>query len=398
MRALLLLGGMFALAASQASAADWSFDPRLMLSYLYSDNYQLTDIPGGKVDVSGVELDAQLELRAETPRSRFFLTPRLRSTFFPNDESYEANDGFLFALWRYDAERTMASLRVDYSSMVTFGNYYPTDNVSGDDELGDRDPGIGIGVSERNRQDRILIRPNLTFDLTERQRLGLDLEYLNVTYDTQVTGDREDFQNGLVALGYSYSLSETSSITARAGVSVFDPADDESTQAQGLNIEWRNRISDTAEVYARAGANRVESIRDDGGSAWDTGFAGGSGVRWAFQVTDIWLDVMTNLDPNSSGVIVNRSQARMLITRHLSPRTQVTIGGRIIADSGTGDSKDTFVDRTFATANVGFEWRFARTWALVASYEYMQQEYEDSVARAQANSLRLGIAWQPNRR
>ena len=393
-----LLGAMLTLIAANTSAADWSYDPRVTVSGLYNDNYQLTDIPSNEIDVAGAELNAELGLRAQTPRSLLRLTPRWRSTYLPGDESQEADDYFVPMLAKYETERGVALIRLDYSSIVTLGSFFPSATVSEGDVLGERDPGVGVGSAGRNRQDRILIRPRVGYDLFERHRVELDFEYLDVTYDIQVSGDREDYQNALVAIGYQYQLSETSSLAIRAGISKFEPADDESTDAQGLNVEWRNRISDTAEAYVRAGGNRVESIDDDGDSTWDTGFSGGAGVRWKFEVTDVWLDATTNLDPNSTGEIVNRNHLWLQVGRQLSPKSRLSVGGRVIDDSGTGDSEDSFTDRTYAVANMGYEWRFARTWALVAWYEYSWQEFQGSPTNAQANSLKLGVTWEPNRR
>ena len=393
-----VLGAVLVASVSPATAAEWSFDPRLAAAYLYNDNNRLTDVPGAEIDVSGAELNAEIAIRAETPRSLFQLTPRLRSTFFPDDEQEEADDRFVKMLARHATERAVALLDVNYSSVVTLGDYYPGSAVKNDDTLGDPDRGVSVGQSGRNRQDRLVFTPQFSFDVTERQRLELDIEYLDVTYDEQVQGDREDFQDLAFAVGYRFALSETASVAVRGGFATFDPADADSTDAQGLNVEWRNEISDTAEAYVRVGANRVETIANNGGSNWDTGFAGGAGMRWAFEVTDIWLDAESYLDPNSTGVIVNRNQARAQLSRRLGPLTRVMLGARVISDTGTGDAQDSFTDRVYAAGNLGIEWRIARKWTLVGSYDYSWREYDNAVTDAASNSFRIGVVWEPNRR
>jgi hypothetical protein len=261
-------------------------------------------------------------------------------------------------LARHATERSVTSLDADYSRVATLGDYFPEATVTNFDpldptsgeELGDPERGVGVGQSGRNRQDRLVVTPGFSFDLTERQRLELEVEYLDVTYDKQVPGDRVDYDNLLISAGYRFALTETSSVTVQGGFATYDPADADSTDVQGLNAEWRNELSDTAEVYARAGANRVESLTNNGGSSWDTGFSGGAGVRWAFEVSDVWLDASTSLDPNSSGDIVTRDQLRLQFTRRLGPMTRLTLAGRVIQDTGAGDAQDTFDDRTYATA------------------------------------------------
>ena len=393
-----LVGGLLAVGATQATAADWSFDPRVGAAYVYNDNHRLTDVEGTEIDVSGASLDAQLAMRAATQRSLFLLTPRLRSTFFPSDESEEADDQFVRMFARHATERTLTSLDVDYSRVVTLGYYFPEANVTSDDVLGDPDRGVGLGQSGRNRQDRLVLTPRFAFDVAERQRLHFQVEYLDVTYDEQVPGDRVDFENVLFAAGYRYALTETSAIMLQGGYATYDPADGNSTEVQGLNAEWRNVLSDTAEIYVRAGANRVESISNSGKSSWDTGFSGGTGVRWTFEVSDVWLDASTSLDPDSSGDIVTRDQVRLQFTRRLGPMTRLTLAGRVMKDTGAGDAEATFDDRTYATGNVGLEWRFAKQWSVSGSYNYQWREYDEADTDAESNAFIIGIAWEPNRR
>jgi hypothetical protein len=54
----------------------------------------------------------------------------------------------------------------------------------------------------------------------------------------------------------------------------------------------------------------------DNGS-WDTGFTGGAGVRWTFEVSEIFLDLNHGLDPSSAGEYVTSDQpGRMDATDH----------------------------------------------------------------------------------
>jgi hypothetical protein len=57
-------------------------------------------------------------------------------------------------------------------------------------------------------------------------------------------------------------LTQTSGLSLRGGYSTYNPADGKTTGAYGLNAEWSNKVSDTSEYYARAGAQRVESSPD----------------------------------------------------------------------------------------------------------------------------------------
>jgi len=400
MKKMTLLGVSMAVAAGPAFAADWSFDPKIAVSGEYNDNNRLTEIPGREIKVSGALLDAQVAMRAETPRSSFDLTPRLRSSFYPGDETEDADDQFVRMLARHSTERTTASLDVDYSRVITLGDYFPTSSVSDDDVLGDPDRGVGVGrIGLRNREDRLAFTPVVSFKLSPRRSLEFRADYLDVGYDIQIPGDRVDYSDLSGSIALRNSLSEISSLTVRAGYSSYDPSDGDSRVANVVDVAWSKDFSETAQTYVRVGATRVEvgSGVSGGSSSWETGFAGGVGVRWAFEVTEIWVDVSENLDPNSAGDLVTRDEARVQVARRIGPMTRVYLAGRLILDSSAGGT-DSFVDRSYATGTLGFEWRFARQWTLVASYDYAWREYDNAITDAESNAASLGIVYQPNRR
>jgi hypothetical protein len=394
------VGAMLALGAGSALAADWNIDPRIAVSGVYNDNNRLTEIPENEIEVAGARVDAQVTFRAETPRSSFQLVPRLRSTFYPGDSSEEANDQFLRLLARHKTQRATLSFNANYSSVVTLGGYFPGSTVEDDDVLGE--PGRGEGVGRfglRNREDRLSLVPMLNFELSERQFLEFRAEYLDTSYDIQVSGDRVDYKDLYGSVAYGRALSPTSNLTLRAAYSTYDPDDGEQVVVQAVDLEWRNSISETSQVFLRGGASRVEldPAETGGGSRWETGFTGGAGVRWAFEVTEIWAEIGRNLDPNSSGEIVTRDQLRLQWARRLTEMTRVTVGARLIKDSST-DTNPFRRDQTYASGSIGFDWRIARAWTLFGSYDHAWREYDDAPTDARSNAVNIGIIYEPNRR
>jgi opacity protein-like surface antigen len=162
-------------------------------------------------------------------------------------------------------------------------------------------------------------------------------------------------------------------------------------------MEWANRISETSQVFVRGGASRVESNDGLGGSDWNTGFTGGAGVRWSFEVTQIFLDANRYMDPNSSGRIVERDQLRFELRRQVSPLTTIYLNARGIRDGKT-DSNDVFQEREYAAAGVGFDWRMTQKFTLGGGYQYRWREYDGDPNDATANVFFLGITYEPHRR
>ena len=398
MRMTTFVGGLLALGVTQAGAADWAFDPKVAVSAVYNDNIELTEIPGEAVSVSGAKVDAEVTLRADAPRTSFRLTPRLRSTFYPGDPEEEADDQFIRMALDQKTERTEASLNADYSRMITLGAYFPTSTIGPSGELGNPGTGADIArVNVRNREERLDVIPAFSFEVSPRGSIDLHAEYLDVGYDKQVPGDQTDYSNIMGLAAYRFEMSRTASLALRGMFSKYDPKNGySSTDTYGLDAEWSNRLSDTQQIYLRGGAEQVQVAASAGGTKWDTGFSGGAGIRWAFQVTNIFVDLNRRLDPSSSGKVVTRDQLRLQLSRKLGPTTTAFVGARGIKDSGTGGS-NSYPGEEYATGSVGFEWRMTRQFALAGSYDYYWRKYEGAPRNADANAVSLGVVYEPHR-
>lgn len=387
---------LLACAAGTADAADWSFDPKIALNLQSNDNNRMTDTPGQDIKVSGGALDAQLTIRAETPRSSFRLVPRLRSTFYPGDEQDETDDQFLYLAWAHRGERSEMSADANYSRVTTLGQYFPGSTVLDDGKLGEPGRGDAVGKSTgQNDEKRIQVSPAVAFKLTERTDLEFRVGRLEVDYDQQVTGDREKYSDLYGSAGLRFRMSRTATLAAVAGASRYKADDGSSTDTNSLNVEWSNRISETSQIFVLGGANRVKSDFT-GGSNWNTGFNGAAGVRWSFEVTQIFVDLNHYLDPNSSGRIVERDQLRFQLSRRLGPLTTLRLAARGIRDGDAGDG-NAFRDRKYAAASVELEWRMTRQFALSGGYNYQWREYSGQPNDAASNALHLGITYEPHR-
>jgi hypothetical protein len=392
-------GCVVGLPAGKARAADWGFVPKVALSAEYDDNVRL-NTPGSEIDVTGGKIDAELRVQAQTPTSTFQLIPRLRSTFYPGDPEQEADDQFLRMAVEHETTRTRSGLALDYSRMTTLGGYFPNSQVEDDDDLGEPEPGVGVGeVGDRNRQERILVAPEMGFDLSERTSLNAEVRYLDVTFDRQDPGDRQDFADFGGTVTFRFRTTETTSIEVRGGYARFEPEVGDNNDRYGIDAEWTNQPTETAEVYVRGGMTRtrIDPAVEGQASDWEDGFTGGAGVRWKFEVSSIFLDVTRFLDPNSSGEIVTRDQVRAQWSRALGPMLTVTLGARVMQDSGAFD-EEASRDREYAAGTLGFEWRVARDWSLYGLYNYRWKETEGAPSDAESNAVSLGVVYEIDRR
>jgi opacity protein-like surface antigen len=387
------VGGLLAMAAGAAAAADWSLAPRITVNAVWDDNRRLAPLEADEIEVSGAEGVALLDIRAETPRTDFYLTPRVRSTYYPDESDLETTNWFLDTGFEGRGERSRGGFDASYSRQETVGSFFP--DADGGGGLGNPDPGEDIGNSPvTNIQERLRIRPTARFDLTERLVLGLDVGYLDVRYDFQEVNERQDYTSTFARADLGFQVSETHTVTLGAEGGRFEPEDGESADTQVVDLEWSNNISETSRVYVRGGANRVEQTDINGVQDWETGFSGGAGVRWDFEVTKLFVDATHTLDPSSSGRVVVRDQVRVRIERRLSEVTTLFLGARGIRDDRPDDAAN-LQDREYFTASARIAWRFKRDWVLGGGYEFVWREEENDPDAAVSNRLHVGVTYQP---
>src|ERR1700752_2524012 len=130
-----------AASASPAVAADWQFNPKVELGYLYDDNYRL-NLPENANEVSGGPADAQAEIRAEGQLTTFSFIPRVHATYFPDDPDEESNDYFGLVDLQHRGERFEFGVRGDYAQETVASSVQPTSDIaSGLGESGVADSG-----------------------------------------------------------------------------------------------------------------------------------------------------------------------------------------------------------------------------------------------------------------
>jgi hypothetical protein len=103
-----------ALASTVAPAADWELNPRVEAGYLIDDNYRLA-LPGNEIEVQGPLADAQLEMRALTQQGEFSFTPRVRATYFPDEQDLDTIDYFASLNWEHRGQRVEGRVRGEFS-------------------------------------------------------------------------------------------------------------------------------------------------------------------------------------------------------------------------------------------------------------------------------------------
>ena len=385
-RAVLPLAVAAFCVAPGAIAANWEVAPRVQAGYRYSDNYRLYP-QGQEIDVSGAEADVGVTFRTIDPRTTFEITPRINSTYFPDEKSEDANNYYLTAGFSDVTPRRRFDVPFLYSQEDVTRSELPDVGEGGG--LGEPTEGDSGRFLQRNRRDFFRIAPSFEYDISQRYRMELNAHYLQADFDSQLAGFQQDFSEKGVGAGFGFLTSPRSALLVRALAFQYETTT--KTDAYGGELEWNTQYSPNSRAYVRIGAQQTEPER---GSS-DTNITAGAGGQWASQRNTLFLDLTRSVGPVSAGTVVERHQLRLRINHDVSQRFALRAGARFSRDEQVEEG--TYPTREYATGELGFEWRWLRQWSLIGTYNYRWQEYEDEPSDRDASSFLLGIVYEPRR-
>lgn len=388
-----------ALGAGPVGAADWEMNPTLELGYLYDNNYRLTP-PDLEDEVQGGVLDAQLELRASGPLTQFSLVPRIRASYFPDDREDDSEDYFARMNWQHRTQVMRALVRADYSQESVINSEQPSSDI--DSGLGETDGADAGIVVIQNRRDLARLQPSLAYDFSQRHRLEVSADALDVTFERKIPGIQTDYRAYGLNTGFAFTHSQRSAVTVRALASRYDiDIEGNSADAYGLEVEWSTDATETVRAFVRGGAQQTifedNELTGTPGEEVTTWLAG-AGLQRSVKLTELLLDAMHSVVPNSAGLVLQRDQLRFRLKHLFTPRVSMFTGVRATRDDPVA-SDSLRPTRTYATGDLGFEWRVLQQLSLVTSINYTWQEFEsDDTSGSESASAMLSFVYEPRRR
>jgi hypothetical protein len=378
-----------AVVVSQPAHADaaWEFNPTVEAGYMFDDNFRLSE-PGGEIEVQGALLDAELEMRILQPAGEFSFTPRVRATYFPDESEVDGVDYFGALDWQRRGLRLDTRVRADFAQQDVVNSEQP--DAALDSGLGEPVFGDAGRVITRNRRNRAVLRPSISYELSEKHELEVEAGYTDVSFRESVPGAQEGFDTTELAAGLRSRLTDLSTLSTRARAARYDIENRDVTTAYGLELQWDTRNARDTRTFLRGGAQQVELAAGGTEIAW---LAGG-GVSYHLGRNDLFADLSRSVGPSSAGIVVSRDQLRLRWTRDVTPRLTLLAGVRGTHDEDV-DPDSTFVPRSYATGDIGLLWRWQEEFSLRVAADYTWQKFRDAVDDATSSGATVSILYQP---
>jgi hypothetical protein len=392
-----LSAALYVLCAATASAADWEWNPRVALGGTYNDNFNFSTVRADRVSLWGTNLDAQVELVVDGPRTQFKFTPEVQENYYPG-HTYEDSNNELLSLYFQEQGLTYnAGIYGNWTSRLLVYTGLPTTTIVGDLGQPQQQQGAALATSAF-RQDLLNLSPYFNLQLTPRTHLQLTAGFVDSTFNVQQT-DYINSTNVGGSAGIAYDVTPTASLSLTGTGSRFEPSIGFASDTYGVQAEWDGHFSPTQQYYLRLGGDRTFISEPAGSPSGDaiSGLIAGAGVHWSLQVTEVFLDATRSVAPGGSGFAVTEDQLRLAANRRLTQKFAVFVGVRGIRYSPLDMSVESVPTQTYVVGRTGFEWRIRRWLSLIAAYNYTNAKVSNNAA-ADVDQVSLSIVYEPNRR
>jgi hypothetical protein len=379
-----------------ANATDYHWDPTLILGGNYNDNLGLDSGNVQNVSADGSIADASLHFSIINPDAHFEITPRVNSVYYPGHSQYDANNVFVNSQFEQLWPRGNFTLNENFYSQDVLTSYLPTTAINL--PLGQNSPGADLAsVTERVRQDLLLLAPIANFELSPRKHLEIRAEFLGVDYSQAVFGQIQNFKNYSGSLGLGFDVSPQSTVTVRGIASDLRPVSGSGANTYGAEVEWRTHLSEVMQSYAMVGVEHTSFNQAQYGQSSATSVSGGIGISRKFVAYDLFADFARSVSPDSYGTVVVRNDLRTRLEHKFSGRTSGYVGLRYVNQVALGNSAS-FVGQRYGQAAVGVEWRIYRQFSIISEYAYSTyKQYTGGAQAAGSNAVTISLKYQPHR-
>ncbi len=340
-----------------ANAYDWNNDYGVDVTFAADDNFRLT--PDDEIDTTSTNLRLFTDIEGATEISSIRLGLSVTGVSY-SESSIDDEQGYNLA---FDASRTGERL----STFI---------NVGFDSDLTSETELLDSGILEDGTRDTVSVSPGLSYLLDERNTLSANLNFSDVSYDTE---SLTEYTDNSLSLSWSYRLNETSSVYTSVRGSVYEPDDGDETDIASFNVGYENRLSEATTYNVSVGYTDVDRPGDS-----ESGNNFSFDVKHRTDEQNSFTLVMSNsYEGSGQGEVREEQSMDLLWTRGLSERSQFTWSAEAVHTR----------DRDYYSTQAGVNYQYIREVKLSASYRYRQRD--EGTGDADSSTLLFSLSYSP---
>jgi len=388
-----------ALAASPATAQEWSVYSGAAGRVEYNDNYffvvpgqPVIGNPGATEQKESAFTLSLLPFVAASRRTEFSEVTALLAIGANKVWSISPNEDFLSG--RFSLDGTLREERATWNGRASYSRSSSLEQAIADQEV----------LRVRTYTDAATLEGSYSYQLTDRWTMGATVGGYANWYDSVqgAASQSDDWGYNVIGnfghiysdqtrltytLGYTYyagDITRSNVVTTTLGVvHRFSP---QLTVSGSVGGFW----SDTTARQNLPGQGMpidAGESRDEGGTLF------GGSMRYAFS-EDTQLDIRASqgLAPSSTGMISESTDAGIALLHRFSDRLSGRLGASYARTTNLGALENSADDRTI-TAGAGLSYQLAERWKLDAGYAYTRTRYAFDGGEPASNVVFLTVAY-----
>lgn len=359
-----------------SSAATWVPGYSLNADVSYDDNFFMSE---SEQDTWVYAVKPQASLMYVSPVAKSQLDARVAVKRYSEFEQFDSEDPAFDWKNSYKTERSSWGLDFGYS------------------ENSQRDAAeLDTGVFDSNSLvETIYVNPRVNIDLTEKDQLGISLNYSDRDYDTN---DFSDNDNQSLGLNWQHRLNEVLSTTAMVSISQYD-----ADRVAISNSETEYLQATVGFIYKRSEAMTIngslghfETDRQQRlffgpvtvlSDSETTGALVRLGVSYSYEKDIFSFNLSRGLYPSSQGLVEERDSIALDYEHQFSGRSA---GGINIL---WHDTESSLENRETFTLSPFYRYRLTEKIDLQTSYIFRSFDRQSTLDKVESNRVKVGLRY-----
>ena len=370
------MGVALAIAPVVSGAATWVADYSVNANVSYDDNFFMNQSEQDTV-VYSVKPEASLMYVSQVAKSQ--LDARVALRRYSEFEQFDSEDPAFDWKNSYKTERSTWGLDFGYS------------------ENSQRDAAeLDTGIFDSNSiVETIYVNPSVNLDITERDQLGVSLNYSERDYDTN---DFSDNDNQTLGLDWTHRVNEVISTTAMVSISQYDAdriaISSNTTDYLQATIGFIYKRSEAMTINGSIG--HFETDRQQRlvfgpvtlvSDSETTGALVKLGVSYSYEKDVFSFNLSRGLYPSSQGLVEERDSIALHYEHQFSGRSASGINIYWHDTDLESENRETITVSPF------YNYRLTEKLQLQTSYVFRSYDRQSTANKVESNRVKLGLRY-----
>ena len=375
-----------------ALAQDWRFEPKFKVGGELDDNATMDSRTDEEVELSGYLIDASADIKYNSPKTSFFVQPRVLVRNYNDDVVFDSDDYFLRSTFRRQTKSSTVGFRFNYDlQSVRNGERLDSDlEIEDPDEITNDDTSRLLRIGNRTKWR---MSPYWVYQLSNLSSIGADFNYVDTQYDDVFAGILTDYSDARLSLNYRRSLSNVTTW----GISLTGHTYDSESLAEeingyGLLARMEHALSEKTRVAASIGFEET----DESGGETGSKVVGIVRLTRNLETIRLFAEYRRSVHGSGAGTVSVRDSLNVNFRRRLSEKITAGLGVRAYQTDALSRTIGG-ENRNYIQLQSNLTWYLSRSFVIEANYRYTVVD-RDVALGGHANSSRVSLwfIYQPN--